>query len=102
MDLNGRSSRLLWFACVESGRPDREGEHTSDLTRAAEVGAAAGVHLLVVTEAGRIWAAFSQILPRMFPQVPRMTAAGTEVLTTSLAGSGPITLYERKTQVPPP
>lgn len=47
--------------------------------------------LVIVTEADRIWARFTQVLPQVFPCVSSVTTWGPQALTTP----EPISLYDR-------
>ncbi|MFD1961692.1 hypothetical protein ACFSHP_26710 [Novosphingobium panipatense] len=69
-------------------RMDNEVWH---LALAADIDREWSARLVIVTEADRIWARFTQVLPQVFPCVPSVTMWGPQALTTP----EPISLYDR-------
>jgi hypothetical protein len=75
---------------ISAGRVQLDNE-VWHLALAADIDREWSARLVIVTEADRIWARFTQLLPQVFPCVPSVTRWGPQALTTP----EPISLYDR-------
>ncbi|GBH29961.1 hypothetical protein MBESOW_P1215 [Sphingobium xenophagum] len=83
---------LPWRAVqgISAGRVQLDNE-IWHLALAADIDREWSARLVIVTEADRIWARFTQVLPQVFPCVSSVTTWGPQALTTP----EPISLYDR-------
>lgn len=92
LDVDGKPCEVPWGAVhgISAGRVLMAND-VWHLALAADIEIISDVRLAIVTEADRIWTPFTQILPKIFPQVPRVTVWGPQALTTP----APLSLYDR-------
>jgi hypothetical protein len=95
--IDGNPCEVPWDAVqgISAGRVRMDNEMWH-LALAADIDRQGSARLVIVTEADRIWARFTQILPQVFPCVPSVTTWGPQALTAS----EPVSLYDRPSDLP--